>query len=216
MRVGPVSAFKSTWFRLGLGIGLLLLALWLFLSVLSDAYDVGYAKAQTEGALALETLRGEHQEQELARARAAEASAKAAAKRLQEAQAQNDKLASDLAEQQRQHRKITDYLTGEIARVADLYRKALDAEPEPLPACVFTAGWVRIYDEATGARAPTALPAAADPERAAAQVAQARAADQLDSGVSQNAVLAHHIRYAEQCKNTAAQLDALIDAVGGN
>ena len=68
------------------------------------AYDSGYSTAQTEGALALERLRSEHQEQELARARAAEASAKTAAKRLQEEQARNDSLASDLAEQQRQHR----------------------------------------------------------------------------------------------------------------
>lgn len=181
-----------------------------------SAYRDGYAKARDEGALALERLRGEHQEQELARARAAEASAKAAAKHLQEEQARNDKLAADLAEQQRQHRKTTDRLAGEIARVNDLYRKALDAEPEPLPACVFTTGFVRVWDEATGARAPAALPAAADPGRAAAQGAQAQAADQLDSGISQNALLAHHVHYAEQCKNTAAQLDALIDAVGGN
>lgn len=179
-----------------------------------DAYDKGYAKAQTEGALALEKLRGEYQEQELARARAAEVSAKDAAKRLRETQAQNDKLASDLAEQQRENRTTTDYLTGEIARVNDLYREALDAPPKPLPACVFTAGWVRIYDEATGARA--SVPAAADPERAAAQSPEALAAEQLDSGISQAALLGHHIRHAEQCKNTAAQLDALIDAVGGN
>ncbi|SFQ25268.1 hypothetical protein [Ectopseudomonas toyotomiensis] len=180
------------------------------------AYRHGYDSAQTKGALALEKLRGEYQEQELARARAAEASAKAAAKRLQEEQARNDKLASDLAEQQRQHRQTTDRLSGEIARVNDLYREALDAPPKPLPACVFTAGFVRVWDESTGARAPAALPAAADPERAAAQVAQARAAEQLDSGISQAALLGHHIQYAEQCRNTAAQLDALIDAVEGN
>ena len=178
------------------------------------AYRRGFGVAQTEGDLALETLRGEHQEQELARALAAEADAKAAAKRLQEEQARNDKLASDLAEQQRQHRKTTDYLTGEIARVADLYREALDAPPKPLPACVFTAGWVRIYDEATGARA--AVSGAADSGRAAAQGPDPVAAEQLDSGLSQAALLGHHIQYAEQCRNTAAQLDALIDAVEGN
>lgn len=177
------------------------------------AYRRGFGVAQAEGALALEELRGEHQEQELARALAAEADAKAAAKRLQEEQARNDKLASDLAEQQRQHRKTTDYLTGEIARVADLYREALDAPPKPLPACVFTAGWLRIYDEATGARA--AVPGAADSGRAVAQGPDAIAAEQLDSGLSQAALLGHHIQYAEQCRNTAAQLDALIDAVVG-
>lgn len=190
-------------------------AMYLLLGMIEKAaYDTGYSTAQTEGALALERLRSEHQEQELARARAAEASAKTAAKRLQEEQARNDKLASDMAEQQRQHRKTTDYLTGEIARVADLYREALDAPPKPLPACVFTAGWVRIYDEATGARA--AVPGAADSGRAAAQSPEAQAAEQLDSGISQAALLGHHISYAEQCRNTAAQLDALIDAVEGN
>lgn len=178
------------------------------------AYSHGYDKAQAEGALALEKLRGDYQAQELARARAAEASAKAAAKRLQKEQARNDKLASNLAEQQRQHRQTTDHLTGEIARVNDLYREALDAPPKPLPSCVFTAGWVRAYDEATGARA--ALPTAADSGRAAAQVAQTQATEQLDSGISQSTLLGHHIQYAEQCRNTAAQLDALIDTVGGN
>lgn len=190
-------------------------AIYLLVGMLErSAYEAGERAATTRGDLALAELKNMHQAQELIRALAAEADAKAAAKRLQDAQAHNDKLAADLAEQQRQHRKTTDYLTGEIARVADLYREALDAPPKPLPACVFTAGWVRVYDEAIGARA--AVPAAADSGRAAAQGAEARAAEQLDSGLSQAALLGHHIRYAEQCRNTAAQLDALIDAVGGN
>lgn len=172
----------------------------------------GYELAHSEGTAALAQLRVEHLKLELTRVHAAEASAKAAAKRLQEEQARNDKLAADLAGQQRDHRKTTDRLTGEIARVNDLYREALDTPPKPLPACVFTAGWVRVYDEASGAR----VPQAADAGRAAAQVAEARAAEQLDSGLGQGAVLAHHVRYAEQCRNVAAQLDLLIDAVEGN
>ena len=198
---------------LPLALFVVLLLAWYLLieSWKATAYDQGYAKAADEGALSLEQLRGEHRQLELERAIAAEASAKAAAKRLQEEQARNDQLASQLADQQRLHRQTTDRLSGEIARVNDLYRKALDAEPEPLPACVFTRGWVRVYDEATGAR--TAVPAAADPGRAAAQSAEALAAEQLDSGIGQSAVLAHHVRYAEQCRNVAAQLDALIDAV---
>lgn len=180
-------------------------------SIKDTARLQGYAQAQSEGETAIEQLRAEHLRQDLARAQAAEASAKAATQHLQEEQARNDKLAADLAEQQRINRQTTDRLSGEIARVNDLYRKALDAEPEPLPACVFTAGFVRVWDEATGARA--AVPETTDPGRAAAQVAQARAAEQIDSGISQNAVLAHHVRYAEQCSNMAAQLDALIDAV---
>lgn len=177
----------------------------------SGAYDEGYAKAADESALALEQLRGKHNQLELDRAMAAEADAKAAAKRLQEEQARNDKLAADLAEQQRTNRQTTDRLTGEIARVNDLYRGALDAQPEPLPACVFTRGFVRVWDEATGAR--SAVPAATDSGRAAAQVAESQALDQLDAGIGRADVLAHHVSYAEQCRNTADQLDALIDAV---
>ncbi|WP_158603081.1 DNA-packaging protein [Pseudomonas sp. AOB-7] len=192
-----------------------LAAIYLLIDQLEQAaYQAGHSAAKATGDLALAELRSEHQEQELARAIAAEASAKAAAKRLQDEQGRNDKLAADLAEQQRQHRQTTDRLTGEIARVNDLYREALVAPPKPLPACVFTAGWVRVYDEATGARA--AVPAPADSGRAAAQVEAGRAAEQLDSGLSQSAVLAHHVRYAEQCRSTATQLDALIDAVGGH
>lgn len=188
---------------------------WLHGSMLQGAYDKGFAQAQIDGDLALEKLRLEHAEVELAQARHAADSAKAAAKKLLDEQARNDKLAADLADQQRTNRKTTDRLTGEIARVNDLYVKALDAEPEPLPACVFTVGWVRVYDEGTGAIA-AGMPSATDTGRAAAQSTEGRAAEQLDSGISQRDVLEHHTRYAEQCRNTAAQLDLLIDAVEGN
>ncbi|MDT4841554.1 hypothetical protein FQZ97_754130 [compost metagenome] len=175
-------------------------------------YRKGHAKAADEGALALEQLRGEHHQQELLRAQAAEADAKANAKRLQEEQQRADGLAAQLAEQQRTYRKTTDQLVGEIARVNDLYRKALDAEPEPLPACVFTRGFVRVWNQATGA-----VPAvAAGASGAATQGADAGALDQLDAGIGRAQLLEHHIRYAEQCRNTSAQLNTLIDVVQGN
>lgn len=194
-------------------VPLLLIAalFWLHDSMLQDAHDAGFAQAKSDGDLALEKLRLEHAEAQLSLAHVAVASAKAAAKKLRDEQARNDHLAAELAEQQRTHRTTTDRLTGEIARVNDLYRDALDAPPKPLPACVFTAGWVRVYDEATGA----AVPATTDTSRATAQVAEGKAAEQLDSGISQRAVLEHHVSYAEQCRNTSAQLDLLIDAVQG-
>ena len=187
---------------------------WLHDSMLQDAHDAGFAQAKSDGDLALEKLRLEHVEAQLDLARHAVSNAKAAAKKLLDEQARNDKLAADLSDLQRTNRKTTDRLTGEIARVNDLYVKALDAEPEPLPACVFTAGWVRVYDEGTGAIA-AGMPTATDTGRAAAQSAESRAAEQLDSGISQRDVLEHHTRYAEQCRNTAAQLDLLIDTVQG-
>lgn len=173
------------------------------------AYDDGYAVAKAEGKAALEQLQREYAETDAKRARQAEADAKDSAKRLKDETARADKLAADLAKQQREHRKTTDHLVGEIARVNDLYREALDAPPKPVPACVLTRGWVRVYDEATGAR----MPASVDPAGAAAPTGAAAAAEQLASGLDQRAVLAHHVRYAEQCRNTAAQLDALINVL---
>lgn len=180
----------------------------------TDAHKQGYEQAATLGDAAVSALETKYAQEAAEAARRAEASAKAAAKRQAELQAQNDHLASQLATQQRTHRTNTDRLIGEITRVNDLYRESLDAPPQPLPVAVFTVGFVRVWDEATGAR--TAMPAAEDPGRAAAQGAEGRAAEQLDSGVSQSQLLEHHVRYAEQCLNTATQLDLLIDAVQGN
>lgn len=176
-----------------------------------EGYQQGAGKAQAEGEVVVERLRTMHAEAAADAARQAEADAKEAAKRLQEEQQRADRLAAELATQQRKHRTTTDRLTGEIARVNDLYREALDAQPKPLPACVFTAGWVRVYDEATG----TILPQTGDSSRAAAPTTEARAAEQLDSGLNQSQVLEHHVRYAEQCRNITTQLDLLIDHLRG-
>ncbi|MCQ4242400.1 hypothetical protein [Stutzerimonas stutzeri] len=205
-----------SWFsylRLWLPLALVA-ALGLWVNYLEQAaYQDGYKQAQDEGEIALLELEYKYLGLELERAQVAAANAKTAAKRLQDEQARNDQLAANLAAEQRKHRQVTDYLTEEIARVNDLYREALDAPPKPLPACVFTAGFVRVWDEATGARAP--MLAAADPQRVAAQGPQTLAAEQLDSGLGQRDILTHHVRYAEQCRNTAAQLDALIDTLQG-
>lgn len=175
----------------------------------SSQWDLGYAKANAEGTAALETLKRQHAEAVALRAEAAERDAKVAAQHLRTALARFDQLAGELASTQRENRQTTDRLTGEIARVTTLYRQALDAAPEPLPACVFTRGFVRVWDEATGA----ALPAPEGTDGAAASATRAGAVEQLDSGLGQADILAHHTRYAEQCRNTAAQLNRLIDAV---
>ena len=175
----------------------------------SGQWDKGYAKAYAEADAALQKLKRLHAEEIALRAQAAERDAKAAAQQLRDTLARFDQLAGELASTQRENRQTTDRLTGEIARVTTLYRQARDAAPEPLPACVFTRGFVRVWDEATGA----ALPASADPHGTAAPAARTGAVEQLDSGLGQADVLAHHIRYAEQCRNTAAQLNRLIDAL---
>ena len=175
------------------------LALGLTLGVLVEGWRLG---AQ------LEAQRATHAEQREAQERRARLGAEQAAKALQAEQQRADALAAQLAEQQRQHRTTRDQLQKEVTRVSTLYRKALDAAPEPVPACVFTRGWVRLYDRATGAELPAAP---ADPAGTTAPAGEAAALEQLDSGVDQAGLLAHHIDYAEQCRNSAAQLDRLID-----
>lgn len=206
-----MSAYSSPLFKVVLGAGVAMLVSWAALSVLRDAYDIGFARAKAEGEAALEKQRTEHSQAEAERALQAAADAKAAATALREQTQRADQIAARLADQQRQYRQTTDRLTGEIARVNDLYRAALDAPPVPLPDCRFTRGFVRVWNEATGAAVPAAAPT--DPGRAAEAAADAGAADQLDAGIGRADLLRHHIRYAEQCRATAAQLGALIDVL---
>lgn len=197
--------------RHALVVGAMVLVVAGLLAVLSAAYRAGYTTATAEGEAALEKQRAEHSQAEAERALQAAADAKAAATALREQTQRADQIAARLADQQRQYRQTTDRLTGEIARVNDLYRAALDAPPVPLPDCRFTRGFVRVWDEATGAAVPTT--AHADPGRTAQAAADAGAADQLDAGIGRADLLRHHIRYAEQCRATAAQLGALIDVL---
>ncbi|MCO7557355.1 DNA-packaging protein [Metapseudomonas otitidis] len=197
--------------RHALVVGAMVLVVAGLLAVLSAAYRAGYTTATAEGEAALEKQRAEHSQAEAERALQAAADAKAAATALREQTQRADQIAARLADQQRQYRQTTDRLTGEIARVNDLYRAALDAPPVPLPDCRFTRGFVRVWDEATGAAVPATTPG--DPGRAAQAAADAGAADQLDAGIGRADLLRHHIRYAEQCRATAAQLGALIDVL---
>lgn len=177
-----------------------------------DGYDQGYAKALGEGETAIAKLRLEHsQEQKLI----AEATAKAANEAVKDLRVQRDRgdlLATQLADAKESFRKNTDQLKGEIARVTTLYRRTLESAPEPLPAGVFTVGFVRVWNNANGIG--TAVPA-----RQARQTTSgiatssdgAGAADSLDSGVTQPLVLANQIRNGELHSSCRAQLNRLID-----
>lgn len=174
------------------------------------SYGDGFTAGELAGKASVAELEKQH-EKALSKAHEdARIRTEALLTRLQTTQHQLNEIAGQLAFEQREYRETTDRLTGELARVTTQYRRSLDAAPEPLPACVFTRDFVRLYDQATGAYP---LPATGDPERAVAPSAATDSAWDLDSGIGQRAFLAHHIRYAEQCRSTAAQLNRLIDAV---
>lgn len=177
-----------------------------------DGYDQGYAKALGEGETAIAKLRLEHSQEQQ---RIAEATAKAANQAVEDLRVQRDRgdlLATQLADVKESFRKNTDQLKGEIARVTTLYRRTLKSAPEPLPAGVFTVGFVRVWNNANGIG--TAVPAQ-QARQAASGIATppdgAGAADSLDSGVTQPLVLANQIRNGELHSSCRASLNRLID-----
>ncbi|OEC55635.1 DNA-packaging protein [Pseudomonas sp. AP42] len=177
-----------------------------------DGYDQGYAKALGEGETAIAKLRLEHSQEQQ---RIAEATAKAANQAVEDLRVQRDRgdlLATQLADVKESFRKNTDQLKGEIARVTTLYRRTLKSAPEPLPAGVFTVGFVRVWNNANGIG--TSVPAQ-QARQAASGIATppdgAGAADSLDSGVTQPLVLANQIRNGELHSSCRASLNRLID-----
>jgi hypothetical protein len=96
-------------------------------------------------------------------------------------------------------------ITKEVPHVTTVYRPAPGAALQPLPAAVFTRGFVRVWNSALdpGVPAPAGgaapAPGAADP------------ADDLASGLQQQQLLENHVDNAAGCTAVRQQLNALID-----
>lgn len=163
-------------------------------------YLAGYHHARTVGTAELATYRLEVNE----------AGRKAAAASLDTERRLNrlaEELGYRLLQEQADHRQTAARLAGEIHRVTTQYRRAPAAPLEPAPACVFTHGFVRVWNESAGP-AGQPVPAAGDP---GAVAGTAGADDALDSGVSQADVLAHRIDSAARCRDIESRLNALTD-----
>ena len=126
-------------------------------------------------------------------------------------QAKGNQLASQLADTKENLRQTTDRLKGDIARVTTLYRRALDAKPEPLPVAVFTTGFVRVWNTANGITTSPALQTPNSSGRAAAPASGPGSADDLDSGITQDQLLTNQVRNAELHGICRAQLEGLIN-----
>lgn len=163
-------------------------------------YYAGYRHASAQGAAALA-----HHEAE--QAKAAREAADAARARERALNAYAASLAAQLLEARSRHASEAQDLKRRIDHVTDSYRPAPDAPLHPLPACVFTAGFVGVYN--------AAIDAGSLPEADAAAVADGApgAAETLDSGVRQRDVLAHLIDYGQRCRGIEAQLNHVLDWV---
>lgn len=177
-------------------------------------YAQGYAAASAQGEAALADLERQYAQERQAQAEAGQAAAQQAALRLATEVQRGNALATALDAKKAELRAITEHLTGEIARVTTLYRRARNAQPEPLPAAVFTVGYGRLWNEALGITATgsgASLSAGAASGRADAPASGAATPDDLASTMTPALLMANHIRNAEAASACRAQLNALID-----
>lgn len=179
----------------------------------SAGYDAGFAAAKDKGDAALaEQKRERESERRLAAEQAAKA-LKVEADKLLAEQARGNQLAAELGAKKDELRTVTDKLSGEVQRVTTLYRRTLDAQLEPLPAAVFTVGFVRVWNSALfGTASPVAMPSpGATSGRTDATSVGAGAADGLIAGITRADLLSNHVRNSERYAGCRAQLNKLIE-----
>ncbi|MBA6130804.1 DNA-packaging protein [Pseudomonas juntendi] len=181
--------------------------------VYSNGYDQGFALAKAQGDAALDKQGKEHEAELRYMAESAVIGLKKAADELIASQAYGNQLAADLVAKRDELRAVTDKLTGEIQRVTTLYRRALDAQPEPLPPALFTVGFVRVWNSALfGTAAAVAMPSSSSTTSGAdATPPGPSAADDLIAGVTRADLLANQIRNGEGYAACRAQLTQLIE-----
>jgi hypothetical protein len=176
-----------------------------------DGYSEGFAKAQAEGNAALSDLKAKHSDEAAQQALAAKRAADAAAERLLAEVDRGNVLAKQLADQKDELRRTTENLNKEISNVTTSYRRTLDAQLEPLPPAVFTNGFVRVWNSALGVAGAATVQATTGTSGIAASAGGTGAADSLDSGLGQAALLLNHNRNSERAAACRAQLNSLIN-----
>ncbi|MGF6098881.1 lysis protein [Pseudomonas sp. 18175] len=169
----------------------------------SVTYGFGFRYADALGQKTLSDLKTQNAEQ----ARAAES-----ANRLQLLQQvarayESESLLFNLMDQYAQEKQ---QLQERISHVSTQYRPAPGATAQPVPRCVFTAGWLRDFNTALGVPAP-------EPGATATQLAPApwatpgTDAELLESGVTPADILAHAQDYGLWARRNLAQLNGLLD-----
>jgi hypothetical protein len=128
--------------------------------------------------------------------------------KLQALQAQGDALAGALAAEQAKTHVQYQTITKEVPHVVTYYRASVAAPLQPLPPVVFTVGFKRLWNCALNPDA--ILPAGAGCAADAAGGSDP-AADDLDSGLTEAAIIDNHVDNAEACTGIRQQLNALID-----
>jgi hypothetical protein len=196
--------FSATWLQAALAALALASVMALAGSVLG--YRIGHQGAADAGEAKLQALKAEH----------AKTDAAATAERLQQERAMvrfANQAGAQLLAERSLHDQEVQQLKGRIARVTNQYRPAPDAPLQPAPRCVFTNGFVGVWNAAIGAGTGVGeLPSSVAP---GGTDGSASADEALDSGVRPADVLAHHADYGQRCRGIESQLNRLLDVIEG-
>lgn len=130
----------------------------------------------------------------------------AAAHKLLAAQTRGDAIAAQLAQAQANVRVVYQTITQEVPHVVFKYRPRPGAALRPVPRAVFTVGAIRLWNHALDPE----LSAGAGVPAQDATGADAALDSALDSGVTEQQLLANHVVNAESCDAIRRQLAALI------
>ncbi|MFJ2713433.1 lysis protein [Pseudomonas sp. NPDC087346] len=169
----------------------------------SVAYGFGFRYAESLGATGMANLKSTHAQQALAVETANRVQLLQQVNRATETEALLYATVDRFTEEKRQ-------LQERIPHVTTQYIAAPGAAAEPIPRCVFTAGWLRDYNTALGVPASGSGTATTTSEKAT-WPATGTDAELLESGVTPADILAHAQDYGVWARSNIAQLNALLD-----
>lgn len=169
----------------------------------SIGYGFGFRHAQALGDTKLEQLKTKNAVQ-------SEANAKQSQDQLLAQVIRANAADALLIQLQVQHQTELQQLQERIPHVTTQYRPAPGAATQPIPRCVFTAGWLRDYNAALGVPAATQSTTASHAQTTPS-AAPGSDAELLESGVTPADILAHAQDYGVWARNNLAQLNALLD-----
>lgn len=175
-----------------------------------------YAAAQGSATLAKVDAAAARERQATAEQRARQAVV--ASGRLTQQVLRAHALETQLSNAKAQHAKEKKALLQRITDVTTAYVPSPGAAPEPLPRCVFTAGFVREYNAAIGVDTDLPGPAQGAAATAAGSAPSTTASTEAwlrESGLSQADILAHAADYGEYCRDLSAQVNGLLDEIEG-
>jgi hypothetical protein len=135
------------------------------------------------------------------------------------AQLRGDALAIQLANTRNDLAELNRQLSRNVPRVTTIYRPAPNAAPQPLPACLFTTGFVRNWNAALGVSGLQAAQTTSDFTDPASQSGATDGIDGTDlnpADINQADLLTNHIDNATRCQGIEKQLNLLIDWHEGN